>query len=74
MVLKIAFTSPKFRYFSPCLLQPLERSGQSSLLPHEGIRAAANLFALIVESELKGGNGFLLFFSNPLFEVTYIIS
>ncbi|XP_022158370.1 exportin-4 isoform X3 [Momordica charantia] len=35
------------------LLIPLERSGQSSLLPHEGISAAANLFALIVESELK---------------------
>ncbi|XP_038877264.1 exportin-4 [Benincasa hispida] len=38
------------------LLIPLERCGQSSLLPHEGISAAANLFALIVKSELKAAS------------------
>lgn len=38
------------------LLIPLERRGQSSLLPHEGISAAANLFTLIVESELKAAS------------------
>ncbi|KAE8653609.1 hypothetical protein Csa_007263 [Cucumis sativus] len=38
------------------LLIPLERCGQNSLLPQEGISAAANLFALIVESELKAAS------------------
>ncbi|XP_022933418.1 exportin-4 isoform X1 [Cucurbita moschata] len=38
------------------LLVPIERSGQNSLLPHEGISAAASLFALIVESELKAAS------------------
>ncbi|XP_047982271.1 exportin-4 isoform X3 [Salvia hispanica] len=38
------------------LLQQLEVSGQSNMLPSEGISAAANLFELIVESELKGAS------------------
>ncbi|XP_059628544.1 uncharacterized protein LOC132271236 isoform X3 [Cornus florida] len=35
------------------LLVPLCTTGKNTLLPPEGINAAANLFALIVESELK---------------------
>lgn len=50
----IALVAQNLDFFPLCSLQPLERSGQSSLLPHEGIGAAANLFAMIVESELKG--------------------
>lgn len=38
------------------LLVPMDNSGQSSLLPPEGINASANLFALIVESELKAAS------------------
>ncbi|XP_042013629.1 exportin-4-like [Salvia splendens] len=38
------------------LLQQLEVSGQNNMLPSEGISAAANLFELIVESELKGAS------------------
>ncbi|CAI9091488.1 OLC1v1026537C1 [Oldenlandia corymbosa var. corymbosa] len=35
------------------LLMPLDSTSRDSFLPSEGINAAANLFALIVESELK---------------------
>ncbi|GMP21962.1 hypothetical protein CsSME_00000164 [Camellia sinensis var. sinensis] len=38
------------------LLVPTDNTGQSELLPLEGINAAANLFALIVESELKAAS------------------
>lgn len=38
------------------LLLPMDNSGQSSPLPSDGINAAANLFALIVESELKAAS------------------
>lgn len=38
------------------LLVPMHNSGQSSQLPPEGINAAANLFALIVESELEAAS------------------
>ena len=34
--------------------QPVNRNGGNTLLPPEGRSAAANLFALIVESELTG--------------------
>lgn len=70
----ITLVAQNLDFFSPCPLQPLERSGQSSLLPHEGISAAANLFALIVESELKGGYVFLLCLRNHFFKIIYIIS
>ncbi|KAB1202538.1 Exportin-4 [Morella rubra] len=35
------------------LLVPLDSTGGNAILPPEGIKAAGNLFALIVESELK---------------------
>ena len=35
-------------------LQPTGSGGGNALLPSDGISAAAGLFALIVESELKG--------------------
>lgn len=38
------------------LLLQLDESGQNHLLPAEGINAAANLFELIVESELKAAS------------------
>lgn len=34
----------------------MDNTGQNSHLPPEGVNAAANLFALIVESELKGNS------------------
>ena len=49
------------------VLQDTNNSGAKSLLPPEGINAAANLFALIVESELKGMLEFCVtFFSKIL--------
>ncbi|KAM7532194.1 hypothetical protein LguiB_035604 [Lonicera macranthoides] len=38
------------------LLVPVDSSGQNALLPPEGINAAADLFALIVESEIKAAS------------------
>ncbi|KAL8109068.1 hypothetical protein AgCh_025241 [Apium graveolens] len=38
------------------LLVPTDYTDQSAMLPPEGINAAANLFALIVESELKAAS------------------
>lgn len=40
-------------------LQPLDSTGGNAMLPPEGINAAGNLFALIVESELKGSSDML---------------
>lgn len=37
-------------------MQPLDTTSCDLLLPPEGISAAANLFALIAESELKGAS------------------
>jgi hypothetical protein len=37
----------------------LDSSGGNAMLPPEGISAAGNLFALIVESELKGDSDIL---------------
>lgn len=42
-------------------LQPLDSTGGNAMLPPEGINAAGNLFALIVESELKGSSDTFLF-------------
>lgn len=36
--------------------QPMDGNGGDALLPPEGKHAAANLFAMIVESELKGNH------------------
>lgn len=44
--------------FTTC--QPMDGSGCDASLPSEGKHAAANLFAMIVESELKGNHNILL--------------
>ncbi|KAL4637696.1 hypothetical protein ACB092_03G094700 [Castanea dentata] len=41
------------------LLVPLDSTGGNAMLPPEGINAAGNLFALIVESELKAASSAL---------------
>lgn len=41
-------------YFFKIHFQPLHSTNCKELLPPEGISAAANLFTLIVESELQG--------------------
>lgn len=41
-------------------LQPIDNTGGNGLLPLEVLNAAASLFSLIVESELKGANSKLL--------------
>lgn len=41
------------------IIQPFDSSGGKSMLPPEGVNAAGDLFALIVESELKGNSSIL---------------
>lgn len=47
----------------------MDGSGHNNSLPAEGVSAAANLFALIVESELKGNS----YSANPIFYIVFAL-